>query len=122
LLVRKVICLQALLFTIVSNPGQELALTSLAKPCDHLRIDHTMLTAVHVQTDCQAERMNTCMEQCLLELVNQKQDNWVKWLPLARFAADNGKSESTKCSLFLAVLGVDPHMSFAQEPIKEQVQ
>lgn len=54
--------------------------------------------------------------------VNHQQHNWVNWLPLGVFAADNRTSESTKCALFSEVPGVDPRMLFAWEPTKEQVQ
>jgi len=43
----------------------------------------------------------------------------VQWLPHAEFATNNGMSESTKCTLFFAVQGVDPQMSFAGEPTLE---
>jgi hypothetical protein len=46
----------------------------------------------------------------------------VQWLPLAKFAANNGVSESTKCTPFFAVQGVDPRMSFAGEPTQERDQ
>jgi hypothetical protein len=71
-----------------------------------------MSTAFHPQTDGQTERMNAGVEQYLLVFVNHQQDDWVQWLPLAEFAANNGVSESTKCTPFFAVQGVDPRMSF----------
>jgi hypothetical protein len=46
----------------------------------------------------------------------------VQWQPLAEFAANNGVSESTKCTTFFAVQGVDPRMSFAREPTQERDQ
>jgi len=81
-----------------------------------------MSTAFHPQTDGQMERMNASMEQYLRVYVNHQQDDWVKWLPLAEFAANNGMSETTKYTLFYAVQGVDPRMSFIGEPTKDQDQ
>jgi hypothetical protein len=52
--------------------------------------------------------MNTGMEQYLRIFVSHPQDDWVQWLPLAEFAANDGVSESTKCSPFFAVTGTDP--------------
>jgi hypothetical protein len=46
----------------------------------------------------------------------------VKLLPLAEFAANNGVSESTKCTPFFAVQGVDPQMSLAGELTQKQDQ
>jgi hypothetical protein len=66
--------------------------------------------------------MNAEMEQYLRVFVNHQQDDWVQWLPLAEFAANNGVSESTKCTPFFAVQGVDPWMSFAGEPTQERDQ
>ena len=42
------------------------------------------------------------MEQYLRCYVNYVQDDWLKWLPLAKFAANNQMSKSTKISLFFA--------------------
>jgi hypothetical protein len=81
-----------------------------------------MSTAFHPQTDGQTEQMNAGMEQYLRVLVNHQQDEWVQWLPLAEFAANNGMSESTKCTPFFSVQGVDPQMSFSREPTQERDQ
>jgi hypothetical protein len=46
----------------------------------------------------------------------------VQWLPLAEFAANNGVSESTKCTPFFAIQVVDSRMSFVGEPKQERDQ
>jgi len=79
-----------------------------------------MSTAFHPQTDGQTERMNASMQQYLRVFVNHQQDDWVHWLPLAEFVANDGISETTKWTPFFADQGVDPQMSFAGEPTKEQ--
>jgi len=79
-----------------------------------------MSTAFHPQTDGQTERMNASMEQFLRVFVNHQQDDWVQWLPLAECAANNGISETTKCTPFFAVQGVDRQMLFGGEPSKER--
>ena len=81
-----------------------------------------MLTAFHSQTDSQTERMNASMEQYRRVFIHDQQDDWVKWLPLAEFAANNGVSETTKCTPFYAVQGTDPRMSFRGNPTKERDQ
>jgi hypothetical protein len=75
-----------------------------------------MSTAFHPKTDGQTEQMNAGVEQYLRVYVNHQQDNCVQWLPLADFAANNGVSESTKCTPFFAIKGVNPWMSFVGEP------
>jgi len=94
----------------------------LATVCCRLGIDRRMLTPFHPQTDGQTERMNASMEQYLRVFVNHLQDNWVKWLLLAEFAANNALSETTKCTPFDALQGTDLLMSFAGEPTEEQDQ
>jgi hypothetical protein len=81
-----------------------------------------MSTVFQPQTDGQTERMNTGMEQHLRVFVNHQQVEWVQWLPLAECAANNGVSESTKCTPFFAVQSMDPRMSFAGEPTQERDQ
>jgi len=79
-----------------------------------------MSTAFLPQMDGQTERMNASMEQFLRVFVNHQQDDWVQWLPQAEFAANNGISETTKCTPFFAVQEWNPRMLFAGEPTKEQ--
>jgi hypothetical protein len=81
-----------------------------------------MSSAFHPQTDGQTERMNVGMEPYLCVFVNHQQDDWVQLVTLAEFAANNGVSESTKCTAFFRVQGVDPRMSFVGEPMQEQDQ
>jgi len=81
-----------------------------------------MSTAFHPQSDRQMERMNASMEQCLRVYVNHRQDDWDMWLPLAEIDANNGVSETTKCSPLYAVQGTDPQMSFVGEPTWDQDQ
>jgi len=68
------------------------------------------------------EWMNASMKQYLRVFVNHQQDDWVKWLPLAEFAANNRTSETTKCTPFYTIQGVDRWISFAEEPTQERDQ
>jgi hypothetical protein len=78
-----------------------------------------MSTAFHPQTDGQTERINAGMEQYLRVFVNHYPDDWVQRLPLAEFAGNNGLSESTKCTPFIAVQGAYPRMSFTGKPTQK---
>jgi transposase InsO family protein len=122
LFLREVVRLHGLPKTIISDRGPQFASTFWGQICHRLGIDRRMSTAFHPQTDGQTERMNAGMEQYLRVFVNHQQDDWVQWLPLAEFAANNGVSESTKCTPFFAVQGVDPRMSFDGEPTQERDQ
>ena len=45
------------------------------------------------------------------------QDDWVKWLPLAEFAANNAESEALSCSPFFANYGYNPRLGFEPRPV-----
>jgi len=69
--------------------------------------------------DGQTESKNASMGQYLRVFINQQQDDWVQWLPLAEFAANNVISETTKCTAFFACQVMDPQMPLAGEPTKK---
>ena len=122
LFLREVLRLHGLPKTIVSDRRPQFSSIFWDPICTRLGIDLLMSTVFHPQTDRQTERMNAGMEQYLRVFVNHQQDDWVQWLPLAEFAANNGVSESTKCTPFFAVQGVNTQMSFAGGPTQEQDQ
>ena len=82
--------------TIVWDRGPQFASSFCGQICSRLGIDRQMSTAFHPQTDGQTEQMNASMEQYLRVFVSHQQDDWVQWLPLAEFAANNGISETTE--------------------------
>jgi hypothetical protein len=59
--------------------------------------------------DGQLEQMNAVIEQYLWAHVNYLQENWVEWLLLAEFTANNQASETTGLSLFFVNKGFDPY-------------
>jgi len=52
-------------------------------------------TAYCPQTDGQTEHVNQKLEQYLHVFVNERQDNWDEWLPMAEFAYNNHVHSST---------------------------
>ena len=122
LFLREVVRLHGLPLTIVSDRGPQFTSTFCQRIGSQLGIDRRMSTAFDPQTDGQTERMNASMEQYLRVFVNHQQDDWVKWLPWAEFAANNGVSETTKCTAFYAIQGTDTRMSFVGEPTKKRDQ
>ena len=75
-------------------------------------------SAYHPETDGQTERVNQTVEHFLRSYVSHKQDDWVKWLPLAEFAYNNAKHSATGRSPFQVILGRDPVMSPSVVPSK----
>jgi len=111
---KEVVRLHGLPRTVISYRGPQFAAVFWERLCERLGVDRRLSMAFHPQTDGQTERMNASMEQYLRIFTSHQQDDWVQWLPLAEFAANNGTSETTKCSAFFAVTGVDPRMSFEE--------
>jgi hypothetical protein len=73
-----------------------------------LGVKSKLSTAYHPQTDGQTERTNQTLEQYLRSYINQQQDNWVTMLPMAQFAYNSSKSESTGFTPFYANHGREP--------------
>ena len=64
--------------------------------CKILGIAQNISTAYHPCTDGQSERTNQWLEQYLRFWVNEQQDNWVAYLPLAEFTHNNWPNETTR--------------------------
>jgi hypothetical protein len=82
---------------------------------DLLGIKSKLSTAFHPETDGQTERVNQTIEQYLRHYCSWKQDDWEELLPMAEFAYNSAKSESTGMSPFEANYGMLPKQSW--EPI-----
>jgi hypothetical protein len=101
--------------TIVSDRGPEFVSTICGQICNQLGIDRQLTIALHAQMDTLPKVMNAGMKQKFRVLGNHQQDDWARWLPLAKFAPYKGRSESTMCTLFFAVHEEDPRTSFEGE-------
>ena len=64
-----------------------------------------MRTAFHPQTDGETKRVNRVLEDMLRMYVNEKQTNWVDYLPFVQFAYNNSWHASIKMTLFEAMYG-----------------
>jgi hypothetical protein len=60
--------------------------------------------------DAQTDRQNKTVKQYLRTYVNNLQDDWVYWLPLAEFAHNNNLHASTRVTLFYAEKGFHPSL------------
>jgi len=109
---KEVVRLHGLPRTVVSDRGPTFAAIFWKRLCQWLGMDVRLSTAFHPPTDGQTERINASIEHYLWIFTSLQQDDWVQWLPLAEFAVNIGTSQTTKCSAFFAVTGVDPRMTF----------
>ncbi len=73
-------------------------------------------TAYHPQTDGQSECTNQWLEQYLQFWVNEWQDNWHAYLPLAEFAHNSWPNETTGESPFFVLYGFNPQADWTDKP------
>ena len=93
----------------------------VVKMCQALGIKQNASTAFHPRTDGQSERMNQKLEQFLRFYTNTKQNNWARFLPLAEFAFNSWRNESTKKSPFELLMGYNPkaEWTIASSPVPQ---
>ena len=103
-------CQHGLPNTVVSNRGSVFASNFLGELYKLLGIERKMSTAFHPQTDGQTERLNHEINQYLRTYVNDRQDDWAKWIKIAQFVWNNMVSEVTTNSLFGITRSYSPHM------------
>ena len=76
--------------------------------CTQLRIEQNVSTAYHPRTDGQSERTNQWLEQYLRFWVNHHQDNWHQLLPMAEYAHNSWRNETTKTTPYQTLMGYNP--------------
>ena len=79
--------------------------------CYHLKVRRRLSTAFHPQTDGQMEWQNLMLEQYLQAYIMYQQDDWVEWLPLAKFAYNNSWQSTTGELLFYLLMGQNPRFN-----------
>jgi Reverse transcriptase (RNA-dependent DNA polymerase)/RNase H-like domain found in reverse transcriptase/Integrase zinc binding domain/Chromo (CHRromatin Organisation MOdifier) domain/Aspartyl protease len=108
LFISHVVRLHGLSDSIVSDRGSIFTSNFWSTLASILKIDPRKSTAFHPQTDGQTERMNQTLETYLRIFVNHEQNDWFDLLPLAEFAYNNARQESTRMSPFYANYGFHP--------------
>ena len=103
--------------TVVSDRGSQFISLFWKTLCKRLGTNRLLSTAFHPETDGQTENANGSMECFLRAYTTYLQDDWVKWLPLAEFAANNAESEALSCSPFFANYGYNPRLGFEPRPV-----
>ena len=76
--------------------------------CSQLHIEQNVSTAYHPRTDGQSERTNQWLEQYLRFWVNHHQGNWRQLLPMAEYAHNSWRNETTKTTPYQTLMGFNP--------------
>ena len=95
---------------VISDRGTQFVSTFWRHLSERLGTTLKHSSSFHPETDGQTERLNAGVEQYLRAFMNFRQDDWVDWLPLAEFAANNAVSETTGVSPFFANYGFHPRL------------
>ena len=93
---------------IISNRDPRFASRFTRELCNILGIKQNVSTAYHPRTDGQSECTNQWLEQYLRFWVNERQDNWAAYLPMAEFTHNNWPNETTRESPFFLLMGYNP--------------
>jgi hypothetical protein len=84
--------------------------------CRLIGATQNMSTAYHPRTDGQSERSNQWLGQYLRPWVNVQMDNWEEHLPIAEFAHNSWKNETTHYSPFKMLMGYEPRAEISDAP------
>jgi hypothetical protein len=76
--------------------------------CRLIGATQNMSTAYHPRTNGQSERSNQWLGQYLRPWVNVQMNNWEEHLPIAEFAHNSWKNETTHYSPFKMLMGYEP--------------
>jgi len=97
---------------VVSDRGPQFVAEFTWELYQLLGIKLAATTAYHPQEDGQMERVNQELEQYLRLFTNQRQDDWVGFLPFTEFQYNNQVHSSTQHPPFLLDTGRVPRMGF----------
>jgi len=108
-------CQHGLPTTVVSDRGLVFASNFLGELYRLLGIKRKMSTAFHPQTDGQMEQLNREINQYLRTYVNDRQNDWAKWIKITQFVWNNTVLEVTTDSSFGITQSYSPRMGI--EPV-----
>ncbi|QRW11207.1 Retrotransposable element Tf2 protein [Ceratobasidium sp. AG-Ba] len=108
LFIKEVWKLHGLPKTTVSDRGPTFNSQFLKALYAKLGINPKFSTAFHPETDGITERTNQWLEGFLRSFCNYKQDDWVRWLPIAEFCHNNQVNSATGKTAFETIYGLHP--------------
>ncbi|QRV80094.1 Retrotransposable element Tf2 protein [Ceratobasidium sp. AG-Ba] len=108
LFIKEVWKLHGLPKTTVSDRGPTLNSQFLKALYAKLGINPKFSTAFHPETDGITERTNQWLEGFLRSFCNYRQDDWVRWLPIAEFCHNNQVNSATGKTAFETIYGLHP--------------
>ncbi|QRW10167.1 Transposon Tf2-7 polyprotein [Ceratobasidium sp. AG-Ba] len=108
LFIKEVWKLHGLPKTTVSDRGPTFNSQFLKALYAKLSINPKFSTAFHPETDGITERTNQWLEGFLRSFCNYRQDDWVRWLPIAEFCHNNQINSATGKTAFETIYGLHP--------------
>ncbi|QRV81327.1 Transposon Tf2-1 polyprotein [Ceratobasidium sp. AG-Ba] len=108
LFIKEVWKLHGLAKTTVSDRGPTFNSQFLKALYAKLGINPKFSTAFHPETDGITERTNQWLEGFLRSFCNYRQDDWVRWLPIAEFCHNNQVNSATGKTAFKTIYGLHP--------------
>ncbi len=100
----------------ISNRDPKFASRFIHRLCKSTGTTQNISTGYHPRTDGQSERTNQWLEQYLWFWVNERQDNWHSYLPLAEFTHNNWPSETTGESPFFVLYRFNLRTDWIDKP------
>jgi hypothetical protein len=101
---------------IISDRDPRFILKFMRELCRLIGATQNMSTAYHPRTNGQSEQSNQWLGQYLRPWVNVQMDNWEEHLPIAEFAHNSWKNETTHYSPFKMLMGYEPRAEISDTP------
>ena len=101
---------------IISDRNPRFMAKFMKEVCRILGIQQNISMVYHPRTDGQSEWTNQWLETYLRFFVNQQQNDWSTYLPLAEFAHNNWKNATTGESPFQLLMGYHPRSDWDDVP------
>ena len=101
---------------VISDRGTQFVSRFMKELYGALGIKGNPSTAYHPQTDGQTEHVNQEVKEFLTIFVNNKQDDWSEWLPIAQFCHNDRQHSATKHSPFFLNYGRHPRKGIEPLP------
>jgi hypothetical protein len=105
---------------IISNRGAQFMSNFWKRLFQILGTSTKFSMTFHPKIDGQTERVNQVLEQYLRCMIIYQQDDWIKFLPMAKFSYNNTLHTSTSSTPFFANYGFHPCFISSINPFVEE--